>query len=352
MAYKILYVEDNDPGSITASLEQHGFEIVHHDPVQFETSLAAAMKGDIDLLLLDFRLSSKKAIFDAPTLAQTIRTEHSDQYRDIPIVLISSEILISGYYKDFTSQDLFDFAISKEQLGLNLPKYSRRFVDLIDVYKKISQTISNGDELASLLNIPKEISNKISRKALDYLTKDKFKSNSFMASKFLLNHIVKPSGILIGEEILAARLGVDIGCEGWNILKENLKECKYTGIFSASYDRWWSSKIDLWWSSFETNHILKRLKASQRVHRLTEQFKIENLKPAKVSRYSKSDYFWTICQKTKMPLDPIDGFEKEIEKESWEDAEYYSMIGVSELDSEKRLKLLDRRRYAEEAKEL
>ncbi|MEI8601591.1 hypothetical protein P4S55_11925 [Shewanella sp. PP-Sp27a-2] len=112
MKYKILYIEDADPNTIISEMSTE-FNVIHHDPKEFEGTISQ-ITDDIDLLLLDFRLSDKEAIYDAPTLAQTIRTKNTVNHKNLPIILISSEDNISGFYKDYTSQDLFDFAVSKK----------------------------------------------------------------------------------------------------------------------------------------------------------------------------------------------------------------------------------------------
>ena len=353
MDYKILYIEDNDPSSIIGDLEQYGFILQYHEPKEFESSINITKKSDAELILLDFRLTGKGAAFDAPTIAQTLRTIHSDQKRDIPIVLISSEENISGYYKDFTSQDLFDLAIPKNQLSQSLKKYTNRFKDLIVGYKDLATTISSGKPLDSLLKIPDFIKEKISPKAIDSLSNEKYIGNSFMASSFIWNHVVRPSGLLIGEDILAARLGIAKDSKNWGELKGHLECFKYTGIFSKSYDRWWSKGLELWWETEINNESsLRRLEAAQRAKYIIDVLKLKNLKPAERGEHARSDYFWTVCMRKKTPLDPIDGFEKDVDKNTWEDPEYFSLIGVSELESTKTLKMLDRKRYKDETREL
>ena len=353
MKCKILYIEDADPSTIIANLESHNFTVEHHNPEDFETSIMKATDPNIDLLLLDFRLSNATAIYDAPTLAQTIRTMHTTNHRDLPIVLISTEENISGYYKDYTSQDLFDFAITKDDLSTNLEKYSIRMNSLIHGYRELTKCIAAEQPLETLLNVPQSIQDKLSPKIIDLLDSDKYKKNSFMASSFILNHLVKPSGVLVGEDILASRLGVDIKSPGWGELKEHFNDIKYTGVYSDSYTRWWSAGIELWWKANCANSpSIKRSKAIQRVEKIKEIIRIENIEPAQKIEYSKSDYFWTICNVTKKPLDPMDGFEMDRNIEPWEDAVYLSLLGVSESESPKVLKILDRKRYNQESKEL
>lgn len=350
MAYNILYIEDNDPSSITADLENYGLSVKNHEPADFEVSLHEAMKYEVDLLLLDFRLTDKTAVFDAPTLAQTIRTKNTSNHRRLPIVLISSEGVISDYYKDYTSQDLFDFAISKKQLSENLGKYTTRMISLVEGYKLLDECIKEGKSFESLLKIPKPIEAKFSPSAKDLLNSEKITSCSFMASTFIINHLVKSSGILIGEDILAARLGVDKQSPDWEALKEYLSEYKYDGIYSDAYTRWWSLGLELWWkANFTENSALKRLNAGKRIELLEKKFNLNKLEIAQKIEHSKSDYFWTVCQIKRAPLDPMDGFEKDKNIMPWEDPLYYSLLAASELSSPKKMKLIDRKRFLKES---
>src|ERR1700749_312856 len=133
MAYKILYIEDLNPGSIVHDLKAHGFEAEHYNPESLNKLLEKAKNHD--LLLLDFRLTeNQKVQFDAPTIAQTIRTIGSNSHMGIPIILISSETKISAYYKDYSSQGLFDFSVSKEDFLQKMPKFSKRFESVIEAY--------------------------------------------------------------------------------------------------------------------------------------------------------------------------------------------------------------------------
>ncbi|KUJ75097.1 hypothetical protein AVO42_07010 [Thiomicrospira sp. XS5] len=345
MAFNILYIEDNDPATIKANLEETDIQVITHDPGDFEASIRKVTTNHIDLLLLDFTLSSKTAIYEAPTIAQTIRTKNSENHRDLPIILISSEQNITKYYKDYTSQDLFDFSISKEEFLKNPQKYKIRLSSLVNVYRQISNTVRESKSLLSLLNTPKDIEDKLNIRVKEFLDSEKCKQSTYIASDFILNHIVKPSGLLIGKDILAARLGISSESPGWCEVEEALVRYKYTGLFSDVYERWWSSGIEFWWKSFSPEHpSLKRLRSSERVSILKQSFNITGVVEAEKTQYSKSDSFWTICAKNYTPLDPIDGFEKNLNKEPWEDKEYFSLIGASEVDL-KELKLIDRQRY-------
>lgn len=321
MAYKILYIEDLDPGSIIHDLNNHGFEVNHHIPKNFEETVKEV--NGYDLLLFDFRLTETTAIFDAPTIAQTLRTINSDNHRDIPIVLISSETKISDYYKDLTSQDLFDLSITKDTLLKNLEKYAQRFKSLISTYKTIRK------EEFDVFNILKLTDDQ--RKNLDYrieekLNRDMFSNDVFAFSSFILKNLVQTIGPLFGEDVLSARLGISKSSKDWEKLKSYFDSFKYNGIFSDSYNRWWSYGLINWWKeNNDGNNMLRKLNAEQRFKRITEITGL-SLTVQEPTKYAKSTAYWTICKETNLPIDPLDGLElHKNDLLDWQEKEYISI---------------------------
>lgn len=320
MVYKILYIEDLDPGSIIHDLQGQGFVVEHHQPKTFENTLKAV--DGCSLLLIDFRLTADKiAIFDAPTIAQTLRTLNSDSHKDIPIILISSEGNILDYYNDLTSRDLFDFSITKLDLSSKIEKYCKRFESLIAGYELIKKSNYN---IQKVLSIPEEIMPELDYRIFEKLNNDIFKSDVFAFSSFILNNLIKTIGPLIGEDVLAARLGVSKESTGWIELKQKFEQFKYKGIFSTSYNRWWSIGLLNWWKEKE-NITLRRLPAEERVVKLKTITSLD-LKVQERAPYAQSSNFWTICKDSLVPIDPIDGLEL-YKKEllAWQDTEYISI---------------------------
>ena len=322
MAYKILYVEDLDPSSIIHELSASGFDAKPYNPESLET-LLKEVRGN-DLLLLDFRLTENRKIpFDAPTIAQTIRTLGSESHLDIPVVLISTEDKICNYYDDYSSQDLFDFSLSKETLLNNLPKFSRRFNAAIEAYKFVIKSKMNAlEELGLKENNIQSIDYRI----LEKLNSDMFQKDVFATTNFILNNIIKAIGVLLGEDVLSARLGISVKSPDWDKLKDKLSIFKYSGIYSSAYDRWWAFGIDGWWSEQNSNTSLRRLNAQQRVARIKEMTGLQNLIEVEKIHYSSSTNYWTICKDCKQPLDPIDGLElSQKYMYPWQEKEYISM---------------------------
>ncbi|MBP6303094.1 MAG: response regulator [Bacteroidia bacterium] len=331
MAYKILYIEDLDPGSIVHDLKSNGFEAEHYNPESLE-ALVSKTK-DYDLLLLDFRLTENKmVVFDAPTIAQTVRTIGGSAHIDMPIVLISTEVKITDYYKDYSSQDLFDFSVSKEIFLGHLEKYTTRLKSVINAYKLITETNKNLEQCLSIS------ANKL--KSLDYriieqLNGEMYKNDIFAFNSYLLNQIIRSVGVLIGEEVLLARLGICKSSPDWKNLKMELEPFKYKGVYHDAYERWWSAEIEDWWKEKTNNLSLRRLSAEQRVEVIKKFAKYTELIVQKKTNHATSSNYWTICKQLKIGIDSIDGLElHHRELKPWQEKEYISIqagLEASEL---------------------
>jgi hypothetical protein len=329
MGFKILYVEDLKPDTYISELEARGFSVTHVDPDKFEDLIRAI--DSYQLLLLDFRLTSKTAIFDAPTIAQTLRTKNSKNHLDIPIVLLSNEKKISDYYKDLTSQDLFDFSIAKDHFLGNVDKYSIRFQSLISAYDQVKK---NNFNINSTLGISQEQSAQLDYRIKEKLKNDVFGDDIFAFSSFILNNLIKSIGPLIGEDVISARLGISKSSPDWQALISLFSKFKYSGIFSDSYNRWWSEELLRWWQvTSDGKSNLRRLNAEQRFDAIKKITKLDLILQPKLD-YAKSSSFWTICQDTKRPIDPADGLElNRRELLAWQEAEYISVKAALSPDT-------------------
>jgi len=309
MAYKILYIEDEkNYGSIISELEKDGeFQVEVWSPENLENSI---MKIDNkDALIVDFRLTQSDTIVDGPSFAQTFRTKNARSHRDIPIILFSVEDNIIDYYKDYTSQDLFDFSVPKGIYLENSSKYNSRIVSVINGYNSI---IENKNKLDLILDISEDFKDNV----LDYriqfsLNSPIYNEDVYAFSSFIHRNLIQSIGVLIGEDVLSSRLGISRESKDWNALLEKLSDIKYSGIFSESYNRWWMPKLSEWFMN-------------------TNLTPLEKIKSKGYT--ANSSNFWSICKHTNLPIDPVDGFEiYERDLLPWQDKEYISFLGISSL---------------------
>lgn len=331
MDYKILYIEDQLPESIASDLSNLGLDVSTNNADDFENVLMD-FNSKFDAFILDYRLTANRGNVDAPTYAQTLRTKSNKiNHQDVPIILISNEENFVEIFDDFTSQDLFDFTITKEKFRSDMPGFVKKISAFIKAYKSIEE---NSFDLNKILSIdtsaPIEV--KLDSRFLDIFNKAPGK-NIYKFSQTICNELIRKIGSLIGEDVLSARLGVSKDSPDWNSLLAKLEQFKYKGIFSDYYNRWWMDDILNWWSSITEGKSLRRLTASDRVKILNEYLHL-TLIPNEPIKFCNSTSFWTICMETKCPLDPSEGYvilKNDIAP--WQEPQYLSLYAALEQSS-------------------
>ncbi len=128
-------------------------------------------------------------------------------------------------------------------------------------------------------------------------------------SNFLIENLLNKTGILISENILATRLGIDKDkSPEWKTVLKKIEEHKYKGIFSEGWQRWWMEGLDNWWASeLDIKESIRSTKASQKVELLKEKLKLTELVALTKAEKSKSETFWTNCIGSGVAIDTIDG---------------------------------------------
>ena len=322
MAYKIFYIDDLETESRKKDLEDLGYMVKLFDPTSNLNDLFTEIETDTDAVILDYRLTKGKnnACFDAPTIAQTLRTKHKDDNKGIPLILMSNEkIKVSEFDKDFTSQDLFDFVLTKEEFTRGMPIFKSKLDSFIAAYQKIK----TDNDIIKILGLEK---NEIDLHSRFISVFDKAGNNQLKTSSLVYDNLISAIGLTVGEDVLSARLGVSKKSEDWPKLLDSLKNAIYKGIFSDTKDRWWMEKVNFWWKEKISETIpIRRLNAEERVELIKEKLEFKNLTAVIKTKYSESSNFWTICKFSKEPLDPFDGVELLKDYLPWQEKEYLSI---------------------------
>ncbi|AQY22630.1 PleD family two-component system response regulator [Riemerella anatipestifer] len=323
MAYKLYYIEDSNSESRKSDLESLGFEVTQYDPEKDINKVISNIdKYKPDAIIMDYRFNEAKdnVCYDAPTIATTLRNKHRDSFKEIPIILISKEDKITDFYRDFLNQDLFDYSVSKEIFIKDKEKFRLKIESYINSYKKIKGDKFNILKILGLDNRDSTLVHSLISKKLDIK-----KGQIYEYSRFIDDNLIHAIGPLIGEDVLAARLGIDKEkSKDWANLLDMFQSFKYKGILSDVNKRWWAEKLEDWWSfNFEINN-LRRLSAKERVKLLNDKFSFRLTTATKID-FSESDKFWAICKGFSTPLDPFDGIQI-IKKDykPWQEKEYYS----------------------------
>ena len=338
MAYKILYIEDLEAETRNLTFKREDFDVISIPPSDsIDRIINDINEISPDLIILDYILTegSDLKFCNAPTVAATLRSLTAvEGFKERPIVLMSNQDnIVNSYRKDYTSHDLFDYAITKQNATkVCTEKFINKCISFIEAYKMI---VEEKFELSNILKIDKK---EIHSKLFFYLNENN--KSIYEYSRFIFEHLIRCSGMIIGEDVLSARLGVSKESHDWQKLKDILKEFQYTGIFSNSYNRWWMSKIDSWWcTTIDEKFSLRHFNAEERVEILKNKTGL-NLIVANSSDKNLSTNYWTICKQTRLPLDPFDGIELlEEEFMPWQDSDYVSIDGYLE-DIEKYSKIV------------
>jgi hypothetical protein len=311
-----------------------------------------------DGLIVDQQLDEDPIIngtqcdFLGSTLAAQIRAKENEVFLtgkdiSIPIILYSAN---ENAPKTFVGLELdfFDFMIFKSEFEYQdfknkIPMYQAQMISLVNGYNKLKEVASICDSL--YINNLDIIDSR-------FIFELKRRENHTAHSKasFILNELIIKQGILIDEDILAVRLGIDKNesTEGWVKVRDSLKDfgVEYQGVFSDGWPRWWMPMVDEWWYSLIDNDTYIRFyNAEQRAKLISEKLGGIQLVPAKAkSRYSIHNEYWTICDFSKEPLDIEDGLLLPGQEDlyPWQDAKYVSIqsaldesIEVAECEKKK-----------------
>ncbi|WP_151978519.1 hypothetical protein [Acinetobacter soli] len=318
MNYNGIFIDDNNDDKAKYSqilnylpYEKTKISVDGVSPKQIMDVVAEILEKRPDIVFLDFRLDEDlvsnglnvNQSYKGGGLAQILRekvTEVNKKYQDFPIVLVSSENNLENLYDpEKTTHDLFDSCYKKEKLAIKSEhlKLSRKLVSLIEGYKFLNEKFDNLDvfELFGLEN---------NEENGDILDQQEIKlplSSSeipHVRSKFILKYILRRESILISRHEVAARLGATPESLD-SILWGSIEKCRYDGIFSEGWERWWAHLFE----DFLVENVGFRpysMTSKERVEALNSKIGSELL-PAK-SRWNNSEdeksvFACTFCRK-------------------------------------------------------
>ena len=349
-----LIIEPRVPGEFAAEVD-----------ILCEEIEAKKIKG----LIVDLRLNGTKnspSRYRAPALVQEIHTRVAEGTFPIrPLVLWSNdEKLSSSYWPDDTSHDLFDLTIHKEKLITNYQPYAKAIADkmvaLADGYTEIIQTTNTGPARAlGLLQATEELATELDPRILQPLTFPSSEVSVYDQARFIHRQLLAiPNNALVNAETLAARLGLRLAevSDFENLAEQLFPGSRYCGVFSDGWACWWMPLVEEAWLSLSgCPGQLRELTAAQRVACIAAVLDRPDLKPAAPIELALSSSFWVVCQSTRRPLDPLEGYVVDRQLYPWQLTQYISLHG--KLDGSKeasRIKIdaLDLERYDEDRKTL
>jgi hypothetical protein len=356
-AIKYLYIDDEfafaqscaqevercDPRIIIDCKTPDSFD---QEIVNFETSL-----DDYYGLILDWKLDlipsdqKKRVAFRAGSLAQEIRTRGSERtegkeagFKELPVVIWSVQSKLErSFYGDATSGDLFDAVYEKGYVSDHATSVASQLIALAEGYHLITDQLMGG--FHAILHISEDDVQYLDPTFVNCLSNgNKVASLASVHdyARFLLREVIEIPGQLVREELLAARLGIKMDNEAWIELLELIPEdARYLGPFCQAWPRWWWPVVEgKWWGQLfapKRAPKLSTLTASERVDVLKECTGIQSLAAAEPFDSSYSRRFYTMCELTGCPLDPVDGvLLGGKEPQSWQDSRYISINAALE----------------------
>lgn len=287
--------------------------------------------NNYDGLLLDLKLEfssgeSNNVKFNGVDLAQSIRTDvKSGKVIDLPIFLCSTNANFLDLF-DKTSRDLFD-KVYKKEVNFENDSIRPEFIAFAQAYKIINKSndspqlfkkdIGENDDLFAL-NI--ELS----------------KCQTTHEKVYIMNHhVMQSNGILLNEQLMAIRLGVDIAqSNDWeNFKMEILAQFQYEGILSGCYKRWWQMDMLNWWKK-TMGRSLQVMTAQERVEAISKNFGKMGFTAIVLPKFHRFDSFWYKCFMSNTPLESSDALRTtKMPRYVWEEPSY---ISISYIKSDER----------------
>jgi len=332
---RYFYIDDevDTIKSIADGINENNIVMVDVFPLseykEFE-KLTGKLRDDwdnFDGLILDLKLDGggvDSTKFTATSLAQWISSYVITEKKSAkPVVLLSNDLQCASYKADITSHDLFDIVLER---GGNLDwKWLAKTLNVLaEDYEKINNdTEKNLKELLQCDSIDTG-----STYFAPFLDRTTFNVSQF--ASFILNDLFKHPGLLISDNLLAARYGVDKEKSGkaWQEFKiKYLGVARYSGLFGRMLELYWSKKTQEVFVELTGGRSAVSMTTTQRVRVLKEKVKdAQELIAYDSDDEMISNYCWTIDEVTGEPLDSSDGYmiQEDGGLKSWQEPRFLS----------------------------
>lgn len=263
---------------------------------------------EVSGVLMDVDLSNEAGIVTTgPGVAQSIRDhQQAGETRSFPIIRFSAPDKVEKFIgSSGLSDDVFDLLIDKAGFVARLKRNEIRD-DLLST-EAIYRAFNDGASLLDLLSIDEdrwqlwghqELYDRVERAERGY------------QKSLLIAHVLAFPGLLIDEDLLAIRLGVDRqNSKEWDTLLEKLDCIKYTGTGSQHVARWWARGLNDWWTEeLQASRPLSGTSISDRIATLSKHF--SGLEALQMPPQSLGDRPWRTCKLSELsgegivPVDP------------------------------------------------
>lgn len=277
----------------------------------------ADIDGEIDGFILDINLSDqvdasgKRFLGTGAGLAQDLRLLQSlgaeKGQRPRPVIRLCAAQVFQDYLAgDNSTADLFDLGFDKEIIGDFASQARAMLAALPGIYAAVEGADSSAVHASGLLGIDLATYARLHSRFKGALETE-LTRKTHEAVGFLLRQFLDAPGILIGEELLSIRLGVDAPrSPGWQNVCEFFAPARYSGAGSEAFPRWWNDLAMSRWAEVCPVPLFK-LSSEQRVAKLAERG-FRDLTPYGPSAYSPGENPWLLAASNdaelRLPVDP------------------------------------------------
>jgi hypothetical protein len=256
-----------------------------------------------DGVLMDVELTSAAGeLGTGPGIAQDIRVKQkAGEIEEFPVVRFAGrQPVVKNIKGDPASDDLFDLKISKESLTGDRHGIVSRIRALSEIYNRIRDTRANRLTEASvhaLLGVNTESWQQWGHARLCDRLLSGMQASIHVAAGDLLRSFLIPTGLLVDENVLAIRMGLDLTQSGkaWVTLRESL-DFKYAGVGASAFPRWWAAGFDNWWArQISPAAPVASLSTEQRFEALSKKRDVNGLVRLKMPTGSPGSKPWRTC---------------------------------------------------------
>lgn len=250
-------------------------------------------------VLMDVELTAATGeLGSGPGIAQDIRVKQKTrEIAEYPIVRFAGRAPVERNVKgDPGSDDLFDLKIPKEELAQNLTSVQLQLLGLEQVYAGlIGADLAAKDTINKLLGLDDDQLRRWSHEGFHDRLLSALQITTHVGAGAFVRGFLTPTGLLIAEDVLSYRLGVDPvkSGESWKSLLTQLP-FQFKGIAWEYFPRWWARGLEEWWlEDLNSERPLVSLTIAQRVEVLSKNF--EGLVRMSMPEGSAGDKPWRLC---------------------------------------------------------
>ena len=286
---------------------------------------------DYSGIIFDMRLNGggpNRLSCSASTIAQNLRSMCvEDHLPSKPFVLCSTDAeLRKAISNDTTSRDLYDYVFSKD-MHCDTEIIAKNLYCLAEAYKVLTEKPFEPNVILG------RDTGDLDDSVVEYL--ERYIANSNAIVQFIINDLFRYPGLLINEDVLAARLGIDRkqSGEAFNELSNLLFDrFGYKGVLSNYRRFFWNIDVIKWFEEISNNLCLRLTEAGRRVEIVQRATNIKGIVAANPIEHDTSTYFWTICEAKKEPIDPLEAYTimEDCPLKPWQEPRYISFLALSE----------------------